>query len=66
MAPDFRVFDVLCRHRVPFVVIGGHAVNFHGSIRATEDTDVVWLRSPTAEAALLAALREIEAAYIGS
>jgi hypothetical protein len=49
MTPDFRLFDVLSRHGVPFVVVGGHAVNFHGFIRATEDTDVLWIRSPAAE-----------------
>jgi peptidoglycan/xylan/chitin deacetylase (PgdA/CDA1 family) len=38
MTPEFHVFDVLQRHGVPFVVVGGHAVNFHGFIRATEDT----------------------------
>ncbi|MFM7035050.1 MAG: hypothetical protein ACKOYJ_07695 [Planctomycetia bacterium] len=46
MAPDHRLFEVLLRHRIPFVVIGGHAVNVHGHLRATEDTDVLWLRSP--------------------
>lgn len=65
MAPDLRLFDALRRHGVPFVVIGGHAVNFHGSIRATEDTDVIWQRSPAAEEALEKALREINAEYIG-
>lgn len=65
MAPDFRVFDVLSRHGVPFLVIGGHAVSFHGYVRATEDTDVLWVRSPEAERGLLAALDELDAAYIG-
>jgi hypothetical protein len=44
MAPDLRALTVLSQHHVPFVVIGGHAVNAHGVLRATEDTDVVWLR----------------------
>ena len=48
MTPDFHLFDVLTRHGVPFVVVGGHAVNFHGFIRGTEDTDVLWVRSPAA------------------
>jgi hypothetical protein len=65
MTPDFHVFDVLTRHGVPFVVVGGHAVNFHGFIRATEVTDVLWIRSPAAEASLLRALDEIAAEYIG-
>ena len=66
MAPDFRLFEVLARHGVPFLVIGGHAVSFHGYVRATEDTDVLWVRSPDAEAGLLAALDELHAEYIGS
>lgn len=65
MAPDARLLDVLTRHGVPFVVIGGHAVNFHGSLRATEDTDLIWIRSLSAEASLLAALRELDAHFIG-
>ena len=39
-----NVFEVLTRYGVPFVVIGGHAVNYHGYIRATEDRDIVLLR----------------------
>ena len=56
MTPEFRVFEVLRRHDVPFVVVGGHAVTFHCFIRATEDTDVLWIRSPAAEESLLNAL----------
>lgn len=65
MAPDGRLLDILARHGVRFVVIGGHAVNFHGSLRATEDTDLLWIRSPAAEANLLAALQELDARFIG-
>jgi hypothetical protein len=49
------VFGVLTRHGVPFVVIGGHAVNYHGYVRATEDHDVVLLRTPDSEASLFGA-----------
>lgn len=66
MAPDFRLLEVLARHGVPFVVVGGHAVNVHGYIRATEDTDVLWARSRDTEERLLTALGELEARYIGS
>lgn len=66
MAPDFRAVEILRRHGVPFVVIGGHAVNVHGSLRATEDTDVLWIRSPESEIHVLQALQEIDAQYIGS
>lgn len=66
MTPEFHLFDVLTRHAVPFVVMGGHAVNFHGFVRATEDTDVLWIRSPAAEENLLRALDELAAEYIGN
>jgi hypothetical protein len=49
---------------VPFVVVGGHAVIFHGYVRTTEDVDVVWLRSPESEAALVSALTEANARWI--
>jgi len=65
MARDFELLDALGRHGVPFVTVGGHAVYFHGFERLTEDTDVVWLRSPQAEQSLLAALTEVNAQYIG-
>lgn len=60
------MLDVLRRHGVPFVIIGAHAVNFHGYGRATEDTDIVWIRSPESEQALLRGLAEIDARYIGN
>ncbi len=54
----------LLRHRVPFVVIGALAVNAHGHIRATEDSDVVFRRTPESEKALLAALQELSACWV--
>ncbi len=65
MATDQALFSILNRHGVPFVVIGGHAGCAHGFIRGTEDTDVLWIRSATSEAALLRALEELHARYIG-
>jgi len=64
MIADFRLLEILTGHGVPFVVIGGHAVVFHGWVRATEDLDIIWLRSPLAETKLLAALQEMEAQYV--
>jgi hypothetical protein len=61
---DLEILQILRRHGVRFVVVGGHAVNFHGYARVTEDIDVVWLRSPDAENALLLALQELGAQYI--
>jgi len=58
------IFDVLARHGVPFVIVGGHAVSVHGHIRTTEDADIVFLRSADAERALLAALTEMHACWI--
>ncbi|HEY8665925.1 MAG TPA: hypothetical protein VIL86_04625 [Tepidisphaeraceae bacterium] len=41
-------------------------MNFHGHIRATEDVDVIWVRSPDSERQLLAALTELNAQSIGN
>ena len=49
---------------VPFVIVGGHAVAFHGYVRGTEDVDVVWRRSPESEAALVHVLKEMNAAWL--
>ena len=65
MVDPRAIFEALTRHGVPFAVIGGHAVNFHGFGRATEGVDVIWLRSEASGAALFAALSEIDARYIG-
>lgn len=61
--PSVDLLSVLARHGVPFVVVGGHAVNFHGHIRTTEDTDVLWIRSRESEDALLRALNEVDARW---
>jgi hypothetical protein len=61
----FHLLDVLSRHNVPFVVIGGHAVTYHGFVRATEDTDVVVRRTAESELALVRALAEVNARWIG-
>ncbi|NIL97290.1 MAG: hypothetical protein GTO53_06790 [Planctomycetales bacterium] len=61
----FPLIDVLCHHDVPFVVMGGHAVTFHGYLRATEDTEIIFRRSPAGESSLLAALSEVHACWIG-
>ena len=60
----FRLLDVLSSHDVPYVVIGGHAVTFHGFVRATEDTDVVFRRTEETELALADALSEVNACWI--
>ncbi len=65
MTPNALLHQTLRRFSVPFIIVGGDAVNYHGFRRDTEDTDVVWLRSPEAEQTLLQALTEVNAQYIG-
>ncbi len=65
MADELEILNLLKRRDVQFVVVGGHAVNLHGYIRATEDLDVVWIRTPETERSLLEALIELDAKYIG-
>lgn len=51
---------------MPFVIIGGHAVNFHGYVRTTEDADIIFQRTAGSEAALLRVLQEIHACWISN
>jgi hypothetical protein len=55
----------LCERGVKIAIIGGHAVNYYGYLRATEDLDIVFKRDPKAELELLRTLQEFEAFYIG-
>lgn len=36
-----RVVEVVDRHRVQYLLVGGVAARFHGSARLTEDVDVL-------------------------
>jgi hypothetical protein len=66
-ASDFNslgLLEVLKRHEVDFVVIGGHAVMSHGYIRTTEDLDIVFRRTVENECRLLNALQSIHAQWI--
>jgi hypothetical protein len=65
MQSKLEAVRIISRHGVPIVIVGGLAVIHHGYVRNTEDVDLVWLRSPEAESALLKALTELEAKYIG-
>ncbi|MCE9557304.1 MAG: Gti1/Pac2 family protein [Planctomycetes bacterium] len=60
------VFHLMAAAGVPFVIIGGHAVTFHGYVRTTEDADVIFQRTPDSEAALLSALQSIHACWISN
>jgi hypothetical protein len=60
--PDIpSILEVLVRHEVDFVVIGGVAVAHHGYVRATKDVDIV--PQPTRDNLfrLWSALEELEA-----
>lgn len=50
---------------IRFAIIGGHAVNFYGYVRATEDLDIIFERSDASERELLKVLEEFQAFYIG-
>jgi hypothetical protein len=39
-ADDLNLLRAFQRHEIPFVIIGGHAVRFHGVERGVDDLDV--------------------------
>jgi predicted nucleotidyltransferase len=59
------IFEVLIRHGVDFVAIGGVAVIGHGSTRTTQDVDFVASTDPDNLARLEAALAELDAQLWG-
>lgn len=59
-----KIFDVLSNNNVPYVVIGGHAVNYYGYIRATEDFDIIFHRTEESEKLLFKALSALNAYWI--
>jgi len=60
--PDVAaILEVLVRHEVDFVVIGGVAVAYHGFVRATRDVDVIPSPAPDNLKRLWGALEELEA-----
>jgi hypothetical protein len=61
-----EIVDRLVAAEIPFVVIGGHAVNAHGFIRATEDVDILFERTEETQQRLYEILRDINAYYIGT
>jgi hypothetical protein len=55
--PDFRAFvELLNAHRVEYLIVGAHALAFHGRPRYTNDLDIFVRRSPENLAALLRVL----------
>ncbi len=60
----FDFADYLHERGVAVVIIGGHAVNFHGFVRTTEDIDFVFNRDAHTEQQLYETLRDWEAFWI--
>lgn len=61
-----RLLEVLERHGVDFVIVGGIAGNAHGSALATFDLDVAYARDAANLRRLVAALREIQVTLRGA
>jgi hypothetical protein len=59
------LLDVLARHEVAYLVVGGFAVAAHGHPRATKDIDICPEPSDANLVHLAAALEELEAEPIG-
>ena len=58
-----RLIEVLTRHRVEFIVVGGIAAVLHGVPINTQDFDLVHERAPENVTRLLDALAELNAIY---
>ena len=62
--PDFlAILEVLSRHKVEYVLVGGVAAVLYGSPANTFDVDVVHSRGTSNIERLLAALEELDAVY---
>ena len=62
--PKFRdALEVLCRHDVAFIVVGGVAAVLNGAPISTFDLDIVHARSEENLVRLMAALSEMHAHY---
>jgi hypothetical protein len=62
--PKFKdALEVLARHHVDFVVVGGVAAVLEGAPISTFDLDIVHDRSPENVARLLSALADLDARY---
>lgn len=60
----FHILEVLDRHQVDYIVIGGVAANLHGSNQPTRDLDVTYDTSEANRERLAAALRELGAVRV--
>ncbi len=59
LPPDFKQFlQLLDKHGVEYLLIGGYAVSYYGYVRATVDIDIWIAISPQNAAKTVASLRE--------
>lgn len=58
------LLEILTRHRVDFIVVGGVAAILQGSPLTTGDLDVLYGSSPENHSRLMAALTELGAEYL--
>lgn len=61
-----QILEVLFRHKVQYVLVGGIAGTLHGSPLPTEDVDIVPALEKTNLDRLAAALRELDAVIVAS
>ena len=61
-----KLLEILKDHDIEFVIIGGHAVNFHGHIRTTEDFDIIISPNDTNKDKLHLALSGMNARWISN
>ncbi len=59
LTKDMReLLEILERHGVRYMVVGGFAVNYYGYVRTTQDIDLLLYPSPENAEAVMAALTE--------
>lgn len=58
--PYRKILEVLVRHEVDVIVVGGVAAHFYGASYHTKDMDLVYSRAPENIARLLVALEEMD------
>lgn len=58
-AVEFGLMEALLDAQVRFVIVGGHAVQFHGHVRPAEDLDVLIEPSHKNAAHVIIALRKV-------
>jgi hypothetical protein len=62
--PQFaQIFQILQKHNVDFILIGGVCASLHGSSMNTRDVDIVPARTPENLEKLMSALSEMRAYY---